>query len=142
LKGSIVGYNERVRTETLVVGDELFSISRQIRELEDFFKIELVKRQGRGIVITDAGKRLAVISREFLKSLNDFDSDCQNLPGRLSLVAPNSIIQWLILPNEGIECLFSMEPTPGRNAQERGESAKGSCPHHGVLKGLFPLEAV
>ena len=38
-------------------------LSRQIRELEEFFGTELVRRQGRGLVLTAAGVELAALGR-------------------------------------------------------------------------------
>jgi DNA-binding transcriptional LysR family regulator len=73
-------------------------MSRQIRELEEFFETELIRRQGRGIVITEAGKHLAAMSREFFKALGEFTARAHDLPAKFSFVAPNSINQWLIIP--------------------------------------------
>jgi DNA-binding transcriptional LysR family regulator len=46
--------------------------SRQIKELEDFFQIRLIERQGKGIRLTASGKELARISRFFLLGLSNF----------------------------------------------------------------------
>jgi len=73
-------------------------LSRQIRELEESFEVELIRRQGRGIIITEAGRELAASSRQFFKAMEDFAAGWQEKPTRISLVAPNSVLQWLILP--------------------------------------------
>jgi hypothetical protein len=39
--------------------------SRQIKELEDFFRAQLIERQGKGTRLTSHGKELARISRFF-----------------------------------------------------------------------------
>jgi len=41
-------------------------ISRQIRELEEFFGTELTQRRGKGLVLTPAARRLAKYPPEFL----------------------------------------------------------------------------
>ncbi len=46
--------------------------SRQIKELEDFFRIALVERHGKGIRLTPNGRELARISRFFLLGLSNF----------------------------------------------------------------------
>jgi DNA-binding transcriptional LysR family regulator len=38
-------------------------LSRQIRELEESFNAELVRRKGRGLVLTEAGRELAALGR-------------------------------------------------------------------------------
>lgn len=50
--------------------------SRQIKELEDFFRIKLVERHGKGIRLTANGKELARISRFFLLGLSNFQRGC------------------------------------------------------------------
>src|SRR5213594_2337775 len=54
--------------------------SRQVKELEEFFGAELIRRKGRGIALTEAGKRLNVLARESFASLLDFKSECKALP--------------------------------------------------------------
>ncbi len=75
--------------------------SRQIKELESFFGVELKRRQGKGIVLTDSGMRLARIAREQFKALSDFQNECQNEPITLTIGSGNSIIEWMLLPKLG-----------------------------------------
>jgi DNA-binding transcriptional LysR family regulator len=72
--------------------------SRQIKELEEFFGTELIRRKGRGIVLTDAGARLNVITRECFASLLDFKSQCKDQPVEVVIGAGESVIQWLLMP--------------------------------------------
>jgi DNA-binding transcriptional LysR family regulator len=72
--------------------------SRQIRELEEFFGVELKRRQGKGIVITEAGRRLAQLTRTHLLGLEDFQRDVHQMPKRLSIAAGNSVLEWTLLP--------------------------------------------
>ena len=72
--------------------------SRQIRELEEFFGVELIRRSGRGIVLTQAGATLNILVREQITVLADFKSECQHQPVEVVLGAGDSVIQWLLLP--------------------------------------------
>lgn len=72
--------------------------SRQIKELEEFFGAELMRRKGRGIVLTPAGQRLHSIAREQFAALSDFKTECLGQPLEIVIGAGESIIQWLLLP--------------------------------------------
>jgi DNA-binding transcriptional LysR family regulator len=72
--------------------------SRQVKELEEFFGAELVRRKGRGIVLTAAGERLNVLARECFASLWDFKSACKALPVEVVIGAGESIIDWVLMP--------------------------------------------
>ena len=72
--------------------------SRQVKELEEFFGVELVRRKGRGIVLTAAGERLNVLVRECFSSLLDFKSECKGLPVEIVIGTGESIIEWLLMP--------------------------------------------
>jgi DNA-binding transcriptional LysR family regulator len=72
--------------------------SRQIKELEDFFRTGLVERHGKGIRLTVPGRELARISRFFLMGLSNFQR------GRLAegqtyrLGAPPTFAQVFLAP--------------------------------------------
>jgi DNA-binding transcriptional LysR family regulator len=70
--------------------------SRQIKELEEYFGAELMRRKGRGIVLTAAGERLNVLARECFASLLDFKSGCKGLPVEIVIGAGESIIDWVL----------------------------------------------
>ena len=72
--------------------------SRQIKELEEFFSAELMRRKGRGIVLTPAGQRLHSIVRDQFASLNDFKTECRGQPLEIVIGAGDSLIQWMLLP--------------------------------------------
>jgi LysR family transcriptional regulator, nitrogen assimilation regulatory protein len=72
--------------------------SRQIKELETFFGVELRRRKGKGIVITANGHRLAALAREQFAGLEDFRRSCRQLPVEVSIASGNSILEWLLLP--------------------------------------------
>lgn len=73
-------------------------MSRQIRELETFFGVELVRRKGRGLEITEAGRELAAIGRQNFNGLSDYAARCRRREWTVRIVASNSISQWLLLP--------------------------------------------
>ena len=75
--------------------------SRQVKELEEFFGAELMRRKGRGIVLTAAGERLNVLARECFASLLDFKSGCKGLPVEIVIGAGESIIDWVLMPRLG-----------------------------------------
>ncbi len=50
--------------------------SRQLKELESFFRATLVERHGKGVRLTSAGRELARISRFFLMGLSNFQRGC------------------------------------------------------------------
>lgn len=72
--------------------------SRQIRELEEYFGTELIQRDGRGICMTPAGRRLARLIREQFAALLDFQQETRTAPVSLSIGAGNSVLEWLLTP--------------------------------------------
>jgi len=72
--------------------------SRQVKELEEFFGTELIRRKGRGVILTPAGERLNVVARECFASLWDFKSECKGLPVEIVIGAGESLIRWLLMP--------------------------------------------
>src|SRR5476649_1647145 len=73
-------------------------ISRQIRELESFFGVELIRRRGRGLELTDAGRELAAVGRENFKGLADYAARCRGAAWTVRIVTSNSVASWLVLP--------------------------------------------
>src|SRR6266513_800301 len=72
--------------------------SRQLKELEKYFGVELLKR-GRGPVeLTDAGQRLYEIIGHTLSALEELRLTCAGQPLELIIGAGESLIQWLLLP--------------------------------------------
>lgn len=72
--------------------------SRQIRELEGVFGVELKRRLGRGIVITEAGRQLAQLMRLHMRGLEDFHLEANKLPVNLSIATSNSLLEWVLGP--------------------------------------------
>lgn len=74
-------------------------LSRQLRELEQFFEVALVTRAGRGLALTPAGARLATLVRETFRGLEDFRDAARGEPLTIRLGAGDSVIHWNLLPN-------------------------------------------
>lgn len=75
--------------------------SRQLRELSEFFGCEVAHRRGKILKLTAAGERLAELTREQLRSLDDFRADCRHQNVTFTLGAGDSLIQWLVIPQLG-----------------------------------------
>lgn len=73
-------------------------ISRQIRELEEFFGTELTFRRGKSLSLSPAGKRLAQLIRGQFQDLSDFQLEQKQLARSFSLGAGASILEWLVVP--------------------------------------------
>ncbi len=73
-------------------------LSRQLKELERYFGVELIKR-GRGpMKLTAHGQQLQRVINHTFGSLQEFQRDCANRPVELSIGAGESLIQWMLLP--------------------------------------------
>lgn len=75
--------------------------SRQLRELSEFFGCEMTQRRGKLLKLTAQGARLAEMTREFLRGLEDFHSECKNEKAVFNIGAGDSLIQWLVIPRLG-----------------------------------------
>ncbi len=72
--------------------------SRQIKELEDFFRIKLIERQGKGTRLTPSGKELARISRFFMLGLSNFQRGCLAEEQTFRIGASATFIRQFLLP--------------------------------------------
>src|SRR5947209_6552321 len=72
--------------------------SRQLKELEKHFGVELLKRGQGPAELTDAGQRLYEIIGHTLSALEEFRLICAGQPVELTIGAGDSLIQWLLLP--------------------------------------------
>src|SRR5205085_5507625 len=72
--------------------------SRQLKELEKYFGVELLKRGHGPAELTNAGERLYQIIGHTLSALEEFRLTCAGLPVELTIGAGESLIQWLLLP--------------------------------------------
>ena len=84
-------------------------ISRQLGELEKFFEVELVAKKGKGLILTEEGKRLTALVREQFQALEDFGKSTTGKSVRLSLGAGNTILEWLVAPRLGPTAIEGIE---------------------------------
>ena len=73
-------------------------ISRQITELEEFFGAKLRKKDGRQAVLTDDGVELAMLAKNFLLELENFQSRLDGRPVTINLGTGNTIIDTVLIP--------------------------------------------
>ena len=66
--------------------------------MEDFFRIKLVERHGKGIRLTSNGKELARISRFFLLGLSNFQRGCLAEEQTFRVGASRTFIDHFLLP--------------------------------------------
>ena len=72
--------------------------SRQIKELEDFFRTKLIERQGKGTRLTPSGKELARISRFFMLGLSNFQRGCLAEEQTFRIGASATFVRQFLLP--------------------------------------------
>ena len=72
--------------------------SRQIKELENFFRSRLIERQGKGTRLTANGKELARISRFFMLGLSNFQRGCLAEEQTFRIGASATFIRQFLLP--------------------------------------------
>src|SRR5512141_2523266 len=72
--------------------------SRQIKELEDFFRTRLIERQGKGTRLTSSGKELARISRFFMLGLSNFQRGCLAEEQTFRIGGSATFIRQFLLP--------------------------------------------
>ena len=72
--------------------------SRQLKELESFFGVELTRRDGKKLSLTPAGSQLAALAREQFRGLMGFQDTVQHQEVRFTIGAGDSLIQWLLIP--------------------------------------------
>lgn len=73
-------------------------ISRQIRELEEFFGAELTQRRGKTLSLSDEGRRLATLIHGHLRDLEEFHERQTGIPQAFTIGAGSSTLEWLVTP--------------------------------------------
>jgi DNA-binding transcriptional LysR family regulator len=69
-----------------------------LRELAEYFGCELAERRGKSITLTKEGRQLAQLARDFLRSVEDFQSTCAKRHITYTIGAGDSLVQWLVIP--------------------------------------------
>jgi DNA-binding transcriptional LysR family regulator len=72
--------------------------SRQIKELEEFFHVKLIERQGRQTRLTGDGRELARISRFFLLGLSNFRRGCLKEEQSVRIGGSPTFVEHFVLP--------------------------------------------
>ncbi|MDI1315136.1 LysR family transcriptional regulator [Prosthecobacter sp.] len=73
-------------------------MSRQIRELEEFFGAELTVRRGKTIAPSPAGSRLEILIRGQFDDLERFQCDQKKQAKSFTFGAGASMLEWLVIP--------------------------------------------
>ena len=76
--------------------------SRQLKELESFFGVELTRRDGKKLSLTIAGNQLVALVREQFRGLEGFIDSAHGASTGFAIGAGDSLIQWLLLPRLGL----------------------------------------
>ncbi len=72
--------------------------SRQISEIEAFFGVELMRRNGKGMKLTDAGHELMRLVQAHFSALDDFRRGCASQPVPIKIGAGDSLLHGLMIP--------------------------------------------
>lgn len=73
-------------------------LSHHLRELSEFFGVELIERAGRSVKLTAAGEMLVQLSREHFFALEAFRNQTAREIPTLRIAAGDSLTQWLLVP--------------------------------------------
>lgn len=73
-------------------------LSRQLKELEEFFGVALIERRRGVFRLTAAGRGLVEIARPALTRLEDFERRCRDGKTEIHLGAGESVLVWLVTP--------------------------------------------
>ncbi len=84
------------------LGKPQTTVSRQVKELEDYLGVQLVRRSTRNLVLTDAGRTYLQSCRDVLSMVSDIERDAkgeyQDPKGCLTVTAPNILGRMHIFP--------------------------------------------
>ena len=72
--------------------------SRQVAELEEFFGTDLLDRSSRPYRLSQSGRELGRLGRDYLGALDAFAARCGDQPAQLVIGAGESMIHWLLIP--------------------------------------------
>jgi DNA-binding transcriptional LysR family regulator len=76
-------------------------LSHHLRELSEYFGVELTERVGRSVKLTAAGKSLVQLTREHFLALQSFRNQATRAIPTLRIAAGESLLQWLLVPAIG-----------------------------------------
>jgi DNA-binding transcriptional LysR family regulator len=73
-------------------------ISRQITELESFFEVPLREKHGKLVKLSKEGEELAIMTKRFLSSLDDFQESLDGIAPKIIVGAGQTFLTSIILP--------------------------------------------
>src|SRR6267378_2799467 len=73
-------------------------LSHHLRELSEYFGIELTEKAGRSVKLTAAGRSLVQITREHFLALESFRNQAAGAIPTIRIAAGDSLLQWLLVP--------------------------------------------
>jgi LysR family transcriptional regulator, nitrogen assimilation regulatory protein len=76
-------------------------LSHHLRELSEYFGIELTEKAGRSVKLTAAGQSLVQITREHFLALQSFRNQAAAAIPTIRIAAGDSLLQWLLVPAIG-----------------------------------------
>lgn len=71
--------------------------SRQVKELEEFFGTKLVERAGKTVRLTEAGRKLALLTQSYFRSVEELRQNSTQ-EEVIHLGAGESVFRWLLMP--------------------------------------------
>jgi DNA-binding transcriptional LysR family regulator len=71
--------------------------SRQVKELEEFFGTRLVERAGKTVRLTEAGRKLALLTQSYFRSIEELRQNSTQ-EEVIHLGAGESVFRWLLMP--------------------------------------------
>ncbi len=71
--------------------------SRQVKELEGHFGTKLLERVGKTVRLTDAGRKLAVLTQSYFRSVEEMRATATK-DDVIRIGAGESVFRWLIMP--------------------------------------------
>jgi DNA-binding transcriptional LysR family regulator len=73
-------------------------LSHHLRELSEYFGVELTERAGKSVKLTAAGNSLVRLAREHFLALQSFRNQTTREIPTLHIAAGDSLLQWLLVP--------------------------------------------
>jgi LysR family cyn operon transcriptional activator len=72
--------------------------SHHLRELSEYFGVELTEKVGRSVGLTAAGRALVQLAREHFLALQSFRDQVRGNVSTIRIAADESLLQWLVVP--------------------------------------------
>ena len=72
--------------------------SRQIKELEEAVGDKLFKREGKKLILTEAGRKLALATQGYFGAIEEIRASAANESTLIRLGAAESVFRWILLP--------------------------------------------